>query len=323
LEEEIIFFLLQLAAPRHELRSVFTRGSIRGWVYLEATMNDDLRYLLKHTPGVGTVYQPIEFKDWVSMLTMHDSKGVPEVGKWVEVRRGIYKGDVGYIHSVEDWGVQLLLVPRLPPPALDIPHSKRKRTHSRATPALFDPAIMERVYKVEAKLIQENLYSFKGYNFEHGLIVKPYDFHSISTTVHDIPLSLFLLFRFSRHPKLLAFPKPLEWKFYQGDDILVLSNHDAWIPTRTQGVITALRPDSVEVDLTGKGIASVPWSDIRKFVCDGDFVEVTGGEYRGRSGWVNKTQYEFSSDDVVSIVELQDGEKPLSERIEVCMNIYV
>jgi hypothetical protein len=52
LEEEIVFFLLQKVSPRHELRSAIAPASVRGWVYLEATLNEVLRNLLCLTPGV-------------------------------------------------------------------------------------------------------------------------------------------------------------------------------------------------------------------------------------------------------------------------------
>jgi Early transcription elongation factor of RNA pol II, NGN section len=52
LEEEAIFYLLQRAEAEHHLRSAFTRGSIWGWIYLEANMNNFLLELLRMTPGV-------------------------------------------------------------------------------------------------------------------------------------------------------------------------------------------------------------------------------------------------------------------------------
>ena len=53
LEEEAVFYLLQRAEQEHQLQSVFTHGSIQGWIYLEVTMNNNLLQLLKLTPGVS------------------------------------------------------------------------------------------------------------------------------------------------------------------------------------------------------------------------------------------------------------------------------
>jgi hypothetical protein len=296
------------------------RNSIRGWVYLEATMNQLLHSLLKRTPGIilhqsGLIVQAIQFKDWVPLLETHDSQNKMDVGKWVEVRKGMYKGDVGFVDSVESWGVYVLLVPRLtsPSPSYILP-SKRKRTTPHATPALFDPVLIQRDYGIEPKRIQENVFSFKGYDFEHGLIVKSYAFDSIST-VRRISLSSFCLFRDSRHPKLTAsgcsFPRPLEWDFAVGDDVQVVSS-------TKQGTITSVLTDTVEVDLdTKEGIVSVPWIDILKVMQPGDYVEITGGPCRGQTGWFEGMQTDISRYDVACILQLLDINKPLLERTKV------
>jgi hypothetical protein len=88
LEEEAIFYLLQRAEAEHQLRSAFTRGSIRGWIYLEANMNNILLALLRMTPGVissrqGVQRNLVEFSDWLKMLTMHDPRTVFQAGSWV------------------------------------------------------------------------------------------------------------------------------------------------------------------------------------------------------------------------------------------------
>jgi len=140
-EEEAVFFLLQKAAPQHQLRSAFERGSVRGWVYLETTMNEHMKYLLRLVPGIvhrqiGVAAEQIDFGDWTKMLTLRDSATHLEVGIWVWVCKGTYKGDVGYVSAVENWGgVSVLLVPRLAPPPLP-GTSLAKRKRSRTPPNL-------------------------------------------------------------------------------------------------------------------------------------------------------------------------------------------
>jgi hypothetical protein len=126
-----------MVAPGHEMLSAFTHDSIRSWVYLEATMNDHLRHLLNLTPGIirnqsGLIFQHIDSSDGLRLLKMQHASP-PEVGKWVQVRRGIYKGDVGYVTSTKSGGVQLLLIPRLsqpgefPPTLVPRPHYSTMR----------------------------------------------------------------------------------------------------------------------------------------------------------------------------------------------------
>jgi hypothetical protein len=224
LEEELVSFLLQVAAPDHELRSAFTRGLIRSWVYIEATMNEHLHAVLKSAPGVvlkraGIICQGIDFADWLNMLTMGPQLDTEDIGKWVHVRKGTYKGDVGYVNSVEDWGVSLFLVPRLPPSQLTL---KRKRSLAHPPPALFEPDVMHELDGVCPAPVD----LFEGHRFEYGLILKSYDFNSILTSVSCIPNCLFTLFRWSRHPKVLeaesTFPWPSDWLFSEGDKVIVL-----------------------------------------------------------------------------------------------------
>jgi ribosomal protein L24 len=258
-------------------------------------MNKDLSQLLTITPGVirdrcGLVYQHIEREEGLKLLDMPvDSDMQIASGRWVKVRRGIYKGDVGHvIRTTQDSRVQVLLVPRLlSPTAIGV----RAQTHP--TPALFDHETTKQVYGAEPVRINENVYSFGGNTFEHGLIIKEFPFNSISTTASSMPLHLFNLFRESLHPNLKAcesrFPRPSEWCFAEGDEVYIRVQEGIYA-TYTPATISILRTDSVDVT-TKEGIVNVPWLDIRKIFHEGDYVEITGGMYQGQTGWVVKTDY--------------------------------
>jgi len=291
LEEEAIFYLLQRAEAEHQLRSAFTRGSIQGWIYLEANMNNILLELLRMTPGVissrqGVQRNLVEFSDWLKMLAMHDPRTVFQAGSWVRVTKGKYKGDVGFICQVESF-VEVLLVPRLNPPAT-IDTSKRKRTALRSKPELFDPNTIRAVHDIEPRCGPEGIYTAWGFKFESGLLRKAYDFHSISPTA-DIPSSLFSLFLFSDHPLIRTskFPKPKEWIFEEDDPVIISSSGE-------HATIAAVEPGQLlEVSLSnGSGTMAVPWSDVRKVVKVGDFVEVMSGASTGVAGWVDRVDKE-------------------------------
>ena len=119
-----MFSLFQLARPEHELRTIFTHGSIRGHVSMEAKLNRKLDDLLRLLPGVirskgVAVKTCVEPSDWKATLSIPDAavtRGLA-VGKWALVSKGVYKGDLGYVSRIEPWGgVTLLLVPRLRTP---------------------------------------------------------------------------------------------------------------------------------------------------------------------------------------------------------------
>jgi transcription antitermination factor NusG len=284
LEEEAIFYLLQRAEAEHQLRSAFTGGSIRGWIYLKAHMNNNLLQLLSVTlgvnsPGLGILRHLVNFSDWLKMLTMHDPRTVFQVGNWVRVGKGKYKGDVGFVSRVENF-VEVLLVPRLNPPTT-IDTSKRKRTAVRSKPELFDPDTIKAVYGIDPKCGPEGIHTAFGLKFESGLLLKPYNFHSISPTT-EIPSYLFYLFLYSDHPLILTskFPKPQEWIFEEDDPVIIGSSGE-------HATVVAVGPGHLEVGRSnGSGTMAVPWSDVRKVIKVGDFVEVTSGPLIGLGGWV-------------------------------------
>lgn len=288
MEEEVVFFLLQKTAPHHEIRAAFAPPGLRGWVYLEATMNGQLRSLLNLTPGVVRTRldcQGITHEDGMKLLQMRQFPLQEYVGNWVQVRKGLYKGDVGYVHSAGSWDIRLFLIPRLPPPQdTSVSCPKRKRTCLRSAPALFDPGSIRHHYDVVPDRLMENIYTFGGNTFEYGLIVKLYDFYSVSTTVSSVPLVLFNSFFESQHPELLkalsTIPRPSEWHFAEGDEVYYLSDFDK------KGIIKTLRAESAEVATSGDSVVSASWMHIHKVIRVSDFVKVTGGVHQGREGWV-------------------------------------
>ena len=301
LGEEAVFYLLQRAEEKHQLRSAFTRGSIRGWIYLEANFNNNLLQLLKLMPGVissrqGVLRHFIDPSDWLNMLTMYDPRTVFQVGNWVRVGRGKYKGDVGFVVQVESF-VEILLVPRLnPPTAIDT--SKRKRTTVRSKPELVDPDTIKEIYEVDPRHGPgEEVFTALGLQFQYGLVQKAYNFHSVSSTA-IIPSSLFSSFLFSGHPLVVSseFPKPQEWIFEEGESVNIRSSGE-------RATVIAIEPRHLEVCRSnGSGNTAVPWNNVRKAIQIGDFVEVTSGSLIGVAGWVDCVDEE-----VVSVVEKVAG----------------
>ena len=76
------------------------------------------------------------------------------------------------------------------------------------------------------------------------------------------------------------FPCILEWKFDEGERVVVFSSGK-------QGVVKAIGSNYVGVDLaTREGLVNVPWSNLRKYIVAGDFVEIRSGAYQEEKGWV-------------------------------------
>ena len=281
-------------------------------------MNHHLRHLVKRTPGIvlnysGFISELVDSSEGLQLLKMQHTSS-PEVGKWAQVWKGIYMGDVGYITSIKSEGVEILLVPCL--------SGNPSPSHSCSAPTLFKSEAVNRLYNIQPVEVQENIYSFRGDKFEHGLIIKSYSTDSISMTVSCMPFELFCLFLESRHPTLMAarssFPKPVEWLFSEGDEVCTVDNPDKPV------FVSTVRSDSVELS-TEEGVVCVPWLKVHKVIREEDFVEVTGGVHLGWTGWVVGLHYESGSreDDtrfmgqVATITKIEDRDKPLSDRTQV------
>ncbi|KAG5633398.1 hypothetical protein H0H81_008091, partial [Sphagnurus paluster] len=121
IEEEAVFLLLQLANSEHEISSAFWRGSERGWIYVEATMNPKLLGLLTLTPGI-IFHQPgspikyaINIEERVATLKLPnlDADNL-KVGDWARIITGRYKDDLGIVAEVGE-SFKLLVIPRVQP----------------------------------------------------------------------------------------------------------------------------------------------------------------------------------------------------------------
>ncbi|KAF8222995.1 hypothetical protein L208DRAFT_1319424, partial [Tricholoma matsutake] len=137
-ESDTVAYLFRVVQPEHKLRSAFSQDSVHGWFYIEAFMNPMLSKLLHSNPQLihpQEGFGAIDMEEWTMLLDMDDER-YPSVGDWVTICHGLYKGDVGYIQSIENWGqITLLLVPRLPsPPMVGSSSGKRKQSGTHADP---------------------------------------------------------------------------------------------------------------------------------------------------------------------------------------------
>ena len=305
LEEEAVILLLQGVTSDHQIRSAFTRGSLRGSIYVEGVLDANTTFLLSSTPGIirkqsGVVRHAIDPCDWVKLLTMKDPTTVVKACQWVRVRKGAYEGELGFVTHVEAWGARVLVVPRLKAPTPRAATSlKRKRTPIKPEPSLFDPVTFSTMFQREPKLQYNGSYTSRGLVFHHGLLQLNLDLHSISLNSARIPSRILGLFKLSSHPALIgsSFPPPEEWTFEEGERVFLVSSEK-------EGRIAAVEYTHLEVDLaTNEGTEIVSWYNVRKVFYAGDFVSVTSGPSRGTLGWVER----IADDTVYFLVYKEDG----------------
>jgi ribosomal protein L24 len=261
-------------------------------------MDTDMISLLSLTPGIirkqfGVVGQMIDLSDWVRLLTMEDPETVA-TGQWIRVCAGAYKGDLGFVTDVEAWGARVLVIPRLKTPQAAT-SLKRKRTSIKPEPRLFDSATFSSMFQRQPKLQDDGTYTSRGLSFDHGLLRLKLDLHSISPDSAGIPSRTLTLFKLSKHPALTGFPRPEEWTFEEGEQIIVF-------PSGKKATIAVIESTHLEVDLaTGEGIEVVSWHNVHKVFSVGDFVSVMSGLLRGTMGWV-----ELIEADTVYLLEYKE-----------------
>jgi hypothetical protein len=297
------FSLLQRATSDHQIRSAFTRGSIRGSIYVEGVLDANTTFLLSSTPGIiqkrsGLVRQTIDPFDWLKLLKMKDLMTVVKARQWIRVCNGAYKGELGFVTHVEAWGARVLVVPRLKTSTARATTSlKRKRMPIKPEPCLFDPATFSTMFQREPKLLYNGSYTSRGLVFHHGLLELKLDLHSISLNSAGIPSRILGLFKLSSHPALVgsSFPPPEEWTFEAGERVFLVSSEK-------EATIAAVKYTHLEVDLaTNEGTEVVSWYNLRKVFSAGDFVSVTSGPLRGTMGWVERI-----ADDTVYFLEYKE-----------------
>lgn len=313
-EESIIFKLLLLAGDEHCIHSCFSREMLRGCFYIECIMTQTLIDLLWCISGVTRTVNDIKrvavpYEDWVPLLKMTNPNIDIHAGDWVRIKKGLYKNDPALVHMVKSWGVQVLLAPHLAYHPVD-KKGKCKVTSLRPMPKLLDAAEYECTTLSTISQHRDGTSSIGRLQFEHGLISKSYDIHSIDPHIHDMPSSFFNIFRSAKHPFLsdVQMLRPTEWSFMEHERVLVKS-------TSKSGTIISMQGSYVDIDIDSEGVHCILWFDLCKLISTGDFIHVNSGANTGQNGWVTDVE------DRTATILLHDSNNKSGNINKVC--IYV
>lgn len=282
-----------------ELRSVFYNPRDIGYLYLEAKFTktgiSSLRTVLREFSDLKSsslsIVPEAELKDCLAIRG--DNRQVFAAGQWVQINRGLYRGDVGVVvndYHEEDstTGIKVLVVPRLDFTPEDSPliQSKRKFCH-RPSPRLFNSNECAQEDLVRHK---EHVFSYKTWRFEHGLLVKFYNQASVSPA-REMPLSKCNLFLSAKENgadiDIPSMPIPSFWRFELGERVIVG-------PQRKYGTIASLfdpvgtgaKANHCEVDFANEGRQLVPVQHLTKDIVLGQHIEVLSGLHSGKQGFV-------------------------------------
>ncbi|KAF8173085.1 hypothetical protein BJ912DRAFT_932084 [Pholiota molesta] len=235
-------------------------------------MNSHLVQLLSNISGItrtreGLRYQIIEPADRPKLLTLPKNRiPVCAAGQWVQIRKGLYKGDVGLVSQTHFWGVFLLVVPRLSYGTAQDGKGKgkRKATAVRNPPRLFDRKEFEKASSAEIHTIDEHII-IGPLEFVHGLLFKAFEYSALAAPVFQMPWSLSAMFAFALKNRV-----------------------DVRLDLKQRPRPEDLELAHAEVEYKDKGTHIVYWYDIQKDIHVGDFVTLLNGPQQGYQGWVTE-----------------------------------
>ncbi|THU82161.1 hypothetical protein K435DRAFT_872606 [Dendrothele bispora CBS 962.96] len=298
------------------LLSVFTVPTIQGYVYLEGRWDEHGRDWLRHhtavikTKATEVFMEPVPSEDIPVLL----DTPMPTIQShsWVQVTRGPYRGDVGFVLSKQMLGGQrrfvLLLVPRLPsrncerpptpPPKETHPllaqqqpnlqpsrssvasensettQKKRKRGPEQHPQRLFH----EVNFRGECEQVAPNVFRWKNNEYRYGLIVKYYDSSSLNQADVVMDRNTRRLFGLTQEPSIMkaTFPMVDDWVFFVQEKVVVVMSS----PLNEQQKLNPSLPrstymkDGVIMD-TGKQDSLVQFNDFAEWDSDDTAIRVS------------------------------------------------
>ncbi|THU86822.1 hypothetical protein K435DRAFT_867883 [Dendrothele bispora CBS 962.96] len=317
----------RVVPPARTLLSAFCIPTVNGSVYLEGSYDDALvRFLWHHSGVIKHKTSSAHLTPWIEPVPSADVSILLEMPlpsiqplSWVRITRGQYRDVVGLVQHREMCGSQrrliVLLVPRLTPAADTLQNSlppsaqsgtlrKRKREKERASQRLF----VQQSYSGPSTRIGPSKFRAGQTEYHYGLVVKCYDYSSVTQNEVVMDEATRKLFRVSGHPLLerVHLPLPDDWVFYVEDQVEIvvpapLSEAQRMNPDlprttyRKDGTVIAVAEKDCSVRLAEHDayavdnsdmFVTVPKINIRKKIRTGHSVVVEAGQLKGRDGLV-------------------------------------
>lgn len=307
--------------------SAFQRDDFVGYVYVEARRVDAVERILAGIPGIyvtaGKVLVPIaEYPDLLRPGQGKDQELKP--GRYVRVRAGRYKGDLGIIDNIADNGlaVRVKLVPRLNYGRGSGTGGRGgSRSKTRAPQRLFSQYSASR-YDPEhltTARAERDYFVYRGEEYEGGYLLKDISAAHLTTDNVRPTLRELELFGVTSKPGVAGVSSgdsssvPLtELKqsqrhaveFLPGDSVVVTAGEE----TGMHGKVVAVSGDGKVAHViftNGKNSSrvEVPVTALRRVFIPGDHVTVVSGVHNGEAGMV----VQVMSDKQLTLVSDQTG----------------
>ncbi|KAJ3729816.1 hypothetical protein C8R42DRAFT_637961 [Lentinula raphanica] len=299
-EYGLLYDLMHNPVLESELRCAFVNSSLGNYLYLEAKLPQFSSHLLEFLSNRSDVQlntlKLIPSENHKSCLWVRPrNKFIFSEGTWVQIKSGIYKGDVGLVRGLRVTPARacicVLLVPRL--------HRFRNyhQTYYNSRPPMDLVLDTLEAAGIEKHILENDAPYFLWDNntFQSGLLVDyfPPAFLSVANSISSANREL--LFK-SGHPRILerqySLPIPDSWLFQEGEMVHILDDGSDAISTSTNGVIRAVLPNSceveIELDIHTKEVTVLPMARLVKKFVPGDYVKVVAGPFADTTGLVGE-----------------------------------
>jgi len=102
-----------------EILSVSSSENIENYIFIEAYRKNSI---VEAVDGLNFILGKIDqlsLNEMPNIYENHEQKGMPEPGRWVRIKSGLYEKDIGIVERIErDDRVCVRLIPRIDPGAL-------------------------------------------------------------------------------------------------------------------------------------------------------------------------------------------------------------
>ncbi|GAA5969321.1 hypothetical protein JCM3765_001884 [Sporobolomyces pararoseus] len=330
------------AAPLRII-SAFQRDSLKGYLYVEARSEQDVRTAVHGLVGMyhngpNGIFL-VDLEEMPDLLKTKQKKIELQPGGWVRFKRGNYAGDLAQVLGLSENGEEALVkfIPRIDlTPKDENTQDGKKRRKGAATPLafrppqrLFNPEAIGKAYGTTSVSRRPGgIFMFKNDEFKDGFCEK--DVRLTALTIENVTPTIDELTRFQGEAgqngealdlaALAEMARKVAQTILQpGDHVQVFEGDQKGIHGTVDSIsneIVTLTPD--EEHELGSIKVEVPTKSVRKRFRPGDHVKVMQGSNADETGLVVKVDNEtvtFLSD--LSSTEVSVFAKDVREAAEI------
>jgi transcription elongation factor SPT5 len=276
-----------------------------GRIYIEASSTEKIRAVCENITDVylRRKWVPVPWNDRAKLRNYKEKKPTYEIGDWVRIRKGLYKGDIALVGSISHRrdDIKLGLLARI---NMD-PKYKRKagKSFSRPPRHIFNPKTFSDLFGEDSVTLQpgERIHTFRNMQFRDGLLLKwfsPLSFEKSKPSSDELAF-------FERCPGAKYWTIPLE----AGERVRILTGEMAG----QIGYIISVLGEQLEVVLEtppegGPDIFCLtPEQSIRELRV-GDDIIVQRGRDRGKTGVIILFEKKYEKEYIVFIDDSNKAE---------------